>query len=182
MTSAWFRSAVLGSLIELASGTAAGAQPAASLEALRPLADAASTVIVIDAHGREVRGTIADASSTELSLRAGGTIHRFPAADVRTVRVRKDDSLADGALIGALVGGGSVALNFLDNECHDDPACYAAVGWCAGIGALAGIGIDALVRDEAVVYSAGAPRASQAIRVAPLAGRGRKGVRLTIAF
>ena len=179
---ACFRPGYLGSLLVLAWAGAAGAQPAASLEELRPLADAASTVIVIDARGHEVRGTIADASPSQLLVRVGRTMHRFSAEDIRTVRVRKDDSLADGAWIGALVGGGSVAFNFLDNECHDDPACYAAVGWCAAIGAFAGLGIDALVRDEAVVYSAGAPRASQAIRVAPLAGRGRKGVRLTIAF
>jgi hypothetical protein len=179
---AWFRPGFLGSMLVLSWTGAAGAQPGASLEQLKPLSDAASTVIVVDARGREVRGTIADASSSQLLLRVGKTIHRFPAADVRTIRVRKDDSLADGAVIGALVGGGSVAFNFLDNECHDDPACYAAVFWCAGIGAFAGLGIDALVRDEAVVYSAGAPRAAQALRVAPLAGRGRKGVRLTIAF
>src|SRR5262245_883511 len=170
MTTALFVPLFLG-LLALAWADAAGAQPAAtSLEALRPLADAASTVTVTDEDGREFRGTIADASATRLSLRVGREIRQFPAADVRTVRVRKEDSLANGAWIGALVGGGSAAFGFLDNECRDDPACYAAVAWCAGIGAAAGLGIDALVRDEATVYQAG-PR-PQAFRLGPMMGRG----------
>ena len=181
MTSAWFRSGAIGSMLVLASAVTAAAQPAtAALEDLRVLEDTASTVIVTDRDGREFRGTIADASGSLLSIRRGRQIRDFQVEDVRSIRVRKEDPLGDGAVIGALVGGGSVALVFLDNECRDDPACYASVGWCAGIGALAGLGIDALVRDEVVVYPA-APR-TQALRVGPIAGRGRRGVRLTIAF
>ena len=183
MPSTRFRSGVIASMLVLIWSAAADAQPdSASLEQLKPLADASSTVTVIDSQGQRVRGTLADASRSQLSLRVGREIRRFQATEVRSVRLRKGDSLANGALIGAAIGGGPAALMFLDNECHDDPACYQAVAVYAGLGALAGLGIDALVRDETVVYSAGAPRASQAIRVAPLTGRGRKGVRLTIAF
>lgn len=177
-----FRSGILGAIFALAWANLAGAQPAtAALEELGVLADTASTVIVTDRDGRELRGTIANASGSLLSLRRGRVIYDFQIEEVRSVRVRKEDPLGNGAVIGALVGGGSVAPIFLDNECRDDPMCYASVGVWAGVGALAGLGLDALVRDEVVVYPA-APRPSQALRVGPIGGRGRKGVRLTIAF
>ena len=181
MTYARFRSGILGGILVFTGNTAAAQPATSSLDQLRVLADSASTVTVTDRDGREFRGRITEASGSLLALRSGREIRRFPAEEVRSVRVRKDDSLADGAVIGALVGGGSVALNFLDNECHNDPACFAAVAWCAGIGVFAGMGVDALMRDEAVVYSVETPR-RQALRVGPIAGRGRKGVRLTIAF
>ena len=52
----------------------------------------------------------------------------------------------------------------------------------AGIGALAGLGIDALIHGEVVVYTASPPVSRRGVTVAPLAARGRSGVRLTIAF
>jgi len=183
MPSTRFTSGVLASMLLLTWPAAAGAQPdSVSLAELKPLAEASSTVTVIDSQGQRVRGTIVDAVRSQLSVRVGHEIRRFQAAEVRSVRLRKRDSPANGALIGASIAGGLAALMFLDNECHDDPVCYEAVAVYTGLGALAGLGIDALVRDEVVVYPAGAPRTSQAIRVVPLAGRGRKGVRLTIAF
>ena len=104
-----------------------------------------------------------------------------PHADAGGARVRKSDSLANGALIGALVGAGSAAPIFFDNECRDDPACYRALAAYAGIGALAGLGIDALVRDSVVVATPAAPR-PRPLTVAPIVGRTRKGVRLTLVL
>jgi hypothetical protein len=182
MRSAQFRSGFLGVLFGLLCASAAGAQQVLSLEELKILGNANTKITVTDRNGREFRGTVADASETLLSLRIAGAIHRFAVGDVRSVRVRKEDSLVDGALIGAAVGGGLTSLMFLDNECRDDSACYAAVAVYAGIGALVGLGIDALIHRDVVVYTAPPPSAERVFTVAPFVARGRSGVSLTIAF
>src|SRR5687768_4820878 len=107
MTLTWFRSGMLGPVLVLAWAGGAAAQPAASsLEQLKALVPAHSKVTLTDTQGHEFRGTIDDASESGLSLRIAGAIRRFDAADVSTVRVRKNDSLVNGALIGAAVTGG----------------------------------------------------------------------------
>jgi hypothetical protein len=129
MKSPWLRSGVLGPVVALMWASAAGAQPiASSLEDVKALVGANPTVTVTDTSGQEFRGTITDAAESKLSLRIAGATRRFQAADVRTIRVRTSDSLVNGALIGAAIGGGLTSLYFLDNECHDDPACYQARG------------------------------------------------------
>jgi hypothetical protein len=164
------------------AASAAAAQPAAeSLDELKALAGG-STVTVTDRAGRTFRGTIAEASAGELRLRVGADIRRFAAADVGAVRVRARDSLANGALIGALVGGGLTALVFLDNECRDDPACYQAVAAYAGVGAAVGLGADALIRDELLLYAAPRETAPLALTVAPILGPSRTGLRIRLAF
>ena len=88
------------------------------------------------------------------------------------------DSLVNGALIGAAIGGGLTSLYFLDNECHDDPACCQAVAAYAGIGALVGMGIDALIHRDV----SGTRGARSVLKVGPFFARARKGVRVTFAF
>jgi hypothetical protein len=169
--------------IVLLCGGAAAAQPVASpLDALKVLQSTDSRVIVTDTKGQEFRGTVADVSPTQLSLRMGRATRQFTAAEVRSVRVRREDSLANGALIGLAVGGGLASLVFLDNECHDDPDCYAIVAVDAGIGALVGLGIDALIHRHVVVYAAPASGGRPAVTASPLLGRARAGVRVTIGF
>ncbi len=180
MKSTRLRPAFTGLAFALMWATADAQPVASSLAELKGLVSEESTVTVTDAKGREFRGRIADASESLLSIRIGSDIRRFDAADVRSVRVRKEDALANGALIGAAVGGGLTSLLFLDTECGDDPACYGAVAVYAGFGAVAGLGIDALIHGTVVAYTA--PGAQQRVRVAPMVARGRRGVWLTIAF
>jgi hypothetical protein len=182
MRSASFRSWFLCLTFVLTWANTTSAQPiASSLEELKRLAGADAKATVTDASGQEFRGTIADASESLLSLRIGSGIRQFQAADVRSVRLRKQDSLVNGALVGAAVSGGLTSLMFLDNECHNDPVCYQAVAVYAGIGALAGLGVDALIHASVVVFSAPAAGA-RVVRVAPIVAREGKGVRLTVAF
>ena len=169
--------------IALACTTAASAQPlASSLDELKRLAPANSRVTVTDTKGQQFHGTIVNSSETVLSLQIARTIRRFQAADVESVRVRRKDSLVNGAVIGAAVGGGLTSLMFLDNECHDDPVCYQAVAVYGGLGAVAGLGIDALIHRNVVVYTAGTPSAPPRVTMTPIVGRGRKGVQLTLAL
>ena len=164
-------------LAVLTRAATASAQPAAtSLQQLLHLGTE-KRVTVTDANGRDVRGTIADVSQSRLCLRIGRESRCLDAVDIDSVRVRKEDSLANGALIGAAVGAGVTSLIFLDNECRDDPSCYAAVAFYGGIGAAAGLIIDALIHGSVVVYTAPSRKALLTVRPT-----GMMGVRLTLTF
>lgn len=174
----WFHSGLLGVAVVLSSASTAGSQPVTtSLEDLKRLRNA-TTVTVLDTNGQEFRGTIADVTESRLDLQIEREIRRFEAVDVRSVRMRKEDSVANGALIGAAVGGGLTSLAFLDNECHDDPACYRATAIYGGIGAIAGAIVDALIHRSVVVYAA----PSRAAPTFALESLGRMGLQLRIAF
>jgi hypothetical protein len=149
---------------------------------LQRLADTLAIVTVTDTTGRESRGRITGVSDSLLSLSAGNDIRTFPADTIRSVRVRKEDPVLNGALTGAAVSGGLASLMFLDNECRDDPVCYEATGVYAGVGALVGLGIDMLIHRSVIVYSASASRSEVVVTVASLLTHERKGLRLTIRF
>ena len=175
------RSALVSLALAVTSAGVASAQPAAaSLEDLKSL-ERATRVTVVDTQLRRFQGTIDDASESLLLLRTGSEIRRFEAAEIRSVHVRREDSLVNGTLLGAAVGGGSTSLLFLDNECRDDPVCYKAVVVYAGLGALAGLVIDALIHGTTVVYSA-ASQSQRPLRVVPMSGGGRRGIGVMIRF
>jgi hypothetical protein len=155
---------------------------AASLDDLKGIAIAGSTVKVTDGRGQEVEGKLAEVSMSGLSLRVGNAVRRFEANDVRRVRVRKEDSVLNGALIGAAIAGRLTSLIFLDNECADDPSCLAAVFGNAGIWALAGMGVDALIHRDRVVYSAPSGSVARSIDVAPVVSPAALDFRVTMKF
>jgi len=180
MTTVRFRSALVNLALAVTSAGVASAQPAASLEDLK-LVKTATRVTVVDMQSGRFQGTIADASESLLLLRIGSEIRRFEAAEIRSVHIRKEDSLVNGTLLGAAVGGGLTSLLFLDNECRDDPVCYKAVVVYAGLGAVAGLAIDALIHGTTVIYDA-ASRSQRPIRVVPMTGGGRRGIGVMIRF
>jgi hypothetical protein len=181
MTIVRFRSALVSWALAVTSAAVASAQRvAASLEDLKSL-ESATRVTVVDMQTRRFQGTIADASESLLLLRIGSENRRFEAAEIRSVHIRKEDSLVNGTLLGAAVGGGLTSLLFLDNECRDDPVCYEAVAVYAGLGALAGLAIDALIHGTTVIYRA-ASRNERPLRVVPMTGGGRRGIGVMIRF
>ena len=116
-------------------------------------------------------GTIAAAASGELRR----------VEDQGAVRIerRKNDSLLNGALIGAAAGVGTgIAYCMMMEpwEICNDPGPLSIFG---ALGAGIGIGIDALIREREVVY--GRENSTQ-LHVAPMVGRGTKGVRLGLRF
>ena len=162
--------------------TASAQQAVSSLDELKVLQSTNSPVTVTDTSGHEFRGTLVDASHAGVSLRIGGKTQPFAAADVRTVRVRKEDSLANGALIGLAVSAGLTSLIFLDNECRDDASCYLGVAFDSLLGTLAGTAIDALVHRHVVVYTAPGSGGRSSFTVAPVTTRTSAGLRVTFAF
>lgn len=179
---AQLRSLLLGVIVVLTgAGTAAAQQPTA-LATLETLENGSDRVTVTDRSGRQFRGTVIDVSESQLALKTAEETRRFDVQDIGSVRVRKGDSLRNGTLTGAAIGGGVTSLIFLDNECHDDPFCYTVVGVWTGIGALIGMGVDALIHRNVVVYTAPASGARRELIVAPFVERNRAGVRLAVAF
>lgn len=91
----------------------------------------------------------------ELEPRARRTIIRFRAEEVREVRVR-GDSLANGAVIGLLVGGtlGAVAAgNFAGGGFRAGDAVQGAL-ILGGVGLGIGVTSDALIAGSRLVYRA----------------------------
>lgn len=103
------------------------------------------------------------------------------AASQATVPVerRRNDSVLNGAIIGAAVAVGAAL-----------PFCRAMEPWdvclqagplvrIGALGAAIGIGVDALIRKREVVH---VPVGSAQISVAPVAARGAGGVRIDVRF
>lgn len=172
----------LGGVLLVAAGTAALAQPVySSLEELKALVPAASTVKVTDSMGHERKGKLTSVTADALTLRTGDVLLTLEAGDVRRVRVRKEDSVLNGALYGAAIGGGLSSLIFLDNECWGDSDCVAYVAINTAFGAFIGMGVDALIHGYRVAYMAQAP-AGPSVTVAPFVSPEARGVQVRVAF
>ena len=119
----------------------------------------------------EERGALASAASAEL--------RRLDAQQGVRIERRRNDSVLNGALIGAAVGVASgllVCRSMEPWEVCNDPGPLLRVG---ALGAAIGIGIDALIRKREVTYGSSG---STELQVAPLVGRGTKGMQLGLRF
>lgn len=128
------------------------AQPAQSFEQAKLLLAAGDDLTVVHGSGTITRGKLSTIGSGELVVDARGGVQRWREADVREIRLRTNDSLLNGAMIGAGVGAGLGSLLYLDNECRGDPACARAVVQGAAVSAGIGALIDALIRRNRIVY------------------------------
>jgi hypothetical protein len=143
---------------------------------------AGETVWVTTSGGTELKGSVVSSSSTSVTLNTVADLVTVPLIEVRRIEVR--DSLTNGALIGALIGGGISAWAgiTLDRDC--DGSCgnwgaitrLIAVG--AGAGALAGMGIDALIRREI----RRSPSSSRSVAVVPTLSKRHRAVRLVVRW
>ena len=117
------------------------------------------------------RGTLAAAAGEEL--------RRLDNQGAVPLERRRNDSVLNGALIGAAAGVASgllICRSMEPWEVCNDPGPLLRVG---ALGAAIGIGIDALIREKEVVY--GRPGSKQ-LQVAPMVGRGTKGLQLGLRF
>jgi hypothetical protein len=166
-------------LFSTAAASAASAQqPQPNLEAiLIP----GMTAWITDSSGREVRTRIVDVSGGIVTAMADGADWRVPVGDVMRVRVRRADSLLNGALIGAgaAVASGLFLCQLTEpwDNCRDDIGPMLRIG---AAGAAIGIGVDALVRGRRTIYEAG--RASARLSAVPLLARRAGGFRIAISF
>jgi hypothetical protein len=165
------------------SAEAQAVEQAASFEQLQMLVRPGDEITVIDDNGTNLRGTLTSLSSSSLQLVIGRAQRTFEQSQVRTIRQRRGDSLANGAWTGLAVGMviPAIALLALHDECYCTAAEVAGVlGAYGGLGAGIGVGIDALVRRTKTIYSA--PTAAGRVRLTPTLTRDGTAMSVTIRF
>jgi len=181
------RAFIVTALTVLIPVQAAAQQPATTPDQLSVLLRPGEAVWVTDGSGHEVKGRLLKLAGDALQVEISGVPRSIEFATVQRVQHRHADSLLNGTLIGAAVGGGAVGLFWAlwcsDAECDDDDgyiagsiAIYGAVG--AGMGALC----DVMIKGKRTVYEAPAGRAARSITVSPLVTRDVRGVSVGLRF
>jgi hypothetical protein len=159
-------------------GQAPGGAPADLREALAP----GTTAWITPIGGAEERTRIVDLSDDVIvTTTAAGAARRVRLSEIARVRVRRSDSLLDGALIGAGAGLASHLFGCRLTEPWD--VCLHDTGpqlTFVAIGAGIGIGADALIRGRQTVFEAVA--GSTRLRVLPVAAPGAAGFHLSLSF
>ena len=169
---------LLLTLICTATATTVSAQTGSTLDAvLVP----GKTVWITDATGREEKARVVSLTGDVLTTAVGDEMRRLHASEVTRVRQRRNDSLLNGALIGAgvLVTTGLVMCSMMEpwENCRDDVKPMLTLG---AIGAGIGMAVDALLRDRDTTYNPTAGNTT--LRVAPIVAARAKGVRFAVAF
>ena len=110
--------------------------------------------ITVDLKNRDrIQGQFEGLSPSELSLRTHSARAAIPRSEIRRITTRDSDSLANGILIGA---GAGIMIPFAANPDADFSAFGVAllVGIAASVGTWVGLGIDAITKEEIVLYQA----------------------------
>jgi hypothetical protein len=166
--------------------TVTGQEVAGSFDQLRVLVKPGDAITVVNDAGKELRGTIADLSSTSLGLVVDGKRLDLRATDVDAIRQRRSDTLANGAKVGFGIGaalgllGGLAIMTELDGG-EAAGVVVAATLFYGGVGAGIGVGVDAMIARDQVIF---ARRTASAARIAvqPMFTRHRQGAVLVIGF
>ncbi len=157
---------------------------AGSFDQLRVLVKTGDKVRVTDSRGQDVRGSIADVSSSSLALTVGGTRRTLLEADIAAIHQRRNDSLANGARWGFVVGAGLGVLGGITiaSEYDEGGAVFIPIlGLVYGaMGAGAGAGIDAMHSSERAIYARRGAASKMSLR--PILTADRKGVLASLAF
>jgi hypothetical protein len=170
-------------LLTLVVTRADAQQLAGSFEQLRVLVKPGEKIRVIDRAGQEVRGTVAELSSSSLALVVAGERRQFVESDIDAIRARRADPLANGTKWGLAVGGGFgllVGISFAA-EVGDSGAVIPVFALIyGGLGAGVGAGIDALISGDHIIFARSGSSAKVAVR--PILTPGRAGVRASVTF
>lgn len=178
MPSAIRRAETILLLGTLTTGSPAWAQTGAFATLPSTLA-VGERVSVSAAGGSAAEGRVTAVSADGITIRESydGTERRFTATD--TLRVVRQDSLANGVLLGALTGPAiTLGLLYMGGGSDSFGAVLLGGSVLLGVtGAVVGLVIDDTVRET--VYEAPRPRRAA---VGPILGRGRAGVGVTFVF
>lgn len=165
---------------------AAQAQPPESFTSLQRALKRGQTVVVEDVAGRRVKGEVAGLSDTTLTLdvsRKESPSGRLEFADSRVFEVVRRDSLLNGTLIG-LGAGIASAVGFVRYTCGPpgyDQEC-ALIASVVAVGFVpAGAALGALT-DFLITRTLYRRPEAAALTVAPLVGRGQRGMVMRVRF
>ena len=179
---------IAGALLLLCMG-AAGVEAqtvASSFDELGVFVKPGDKISVVDVSGKRVNGRVGKLSRDALTLMTESGARHLLESDVALVRQRRDDSLWNGAVIGAAAGGGYFATlmiifhNYSDGGDVIVPTMIAGGAMIVGMGAAAGVGLDALIRRSHVIYRKNG--SGTKVSVAPLFGSGRRGAAVSVRF
>jgi hypothetical protein len=177
-------------LLLCAGGTRVEAQGvASSFDQLAVLVKPGDKISVVDVTGREAEGRIGTLSRDALTLVTEAGPRVLGEGDVAQIRQRRDDSLKNGAIIGAAAGTAYYLTAYLimasllgdsdGGEVIVGPAVAGGVLF-AGMGAAAGVGIDTLITRRQVIYQK--PGGGSSVSVSPLFRHGRRGAAVSVKF
>jgi hypothetical protein len=173
-------------LLFCAGGTRVEAQGvSSSFNQLRILVKPGDKISVVDVTGKEAEGHIGKLSRDTLILVTEAGARQFGEVEVAKIRQRRDDSLRNGAIIGAVAGTAYFLTGLAllgDGDGGEVIVSTAVAGGVlfAGMGAAAGMGIDALIARRQVIYRK--PTGENRVSVSPLFGHGRRGAAVTMTF
>ena len=179
-TAAVLRAGLMVLVVGAMAADSAAQTPARSFDELRARVKNGETVTLTDQTGREVTGKVAALSHSGLTLSHGGGTLTLMESQVSLVQHRQSDSLLNGVLIGAAVGGVPAYLLVAAANCHD---CRGFALFWAAIGAGIGLGVDGYVRSNRTVFLPRANgRQASRLRVSPLVTLQRQGVVASFGF
>ena len=107
-------------------------------------------VVTQSASGQELRGHIVELSPTILAMLVDGRRIEMLLENVERIEAR-NDSLKNGAIIGASIMAGLSALGCA--EYRRSSVCATSTIMNVGLGTLVGVGIDALHKGRTTIYS-----------------------------
>jgi len=177
------RSILLGTALAASVSTAQAQGVASNLRELQLLVRPGETVTVTDAQGREVQGRIQTLSPSLLVLSDRSGPHEWTETDIASIRQRKSDSLGNGALWGLAVGAGvTLVVGLSTVEGSDQDWVWLGAAVYGGVGAGIGVGIDAMIRDEYVIFQPPSAPPRTDVRLVPLLTPKRQGLLVSVAF
>ena len=171
-------------LCAMAASSIAHAQGiATTFNELRLLVRPGDKLAITTTAGPEVTGRLVDLSAGRLVMRVGDGQQEWREDDVATIRQRRGDSLANGALWGLAWGAGTALVGVISGAAERDGGVGSVeltlIAFSCGFGAGIGTGIDALITKRVVIFErAGSAR----LHLAPILGHGRRGVALSVGF
>jgi hypothetical protein len=178
---------VAAALVFALPALAAAQEAVKSFDQLNTRLKPGDKIWVTDAQGREIEGRITSIEAATLAIYAGGR-RTLRADEVRLVRDRRHDSLAQGAWIGAATGlAAAAALSYA--ICSSEECTAGGIAVVAGVitaaGAGVGVAVDAAIPGpKRVVYQA--PSAGTAshsgISIVPVLTPRAKGVAVSFSF
>ena len=138
-----------------------------------PSRSAEEVIVTQSTSGQQLRGYLVQLSPTTLAILVDGERVDVPIDNVLRIE-GGNDSVKNGAAIGAAIGGGLTALS-CGASLGSSGICVTAAVFYTGIGALMGAGVDALHKGRTTIYS---KPAAVTLAVAPV----RKGARAQLAI
>src|SRR5262245_4676840 len=85
-------------------------EPAHTLQELQSDVQANAHIRLTHIDGTSVQGRVESVSDTGLKVKVNGVLREYREAQILTVSKQYDDPVINGAIIGAIVGGGVAAI------------------------------------------------------------------------